>query len=123
MKKSTLVILLLLSVYCEAAKGPGELSFPQCKETLTLNGTGKMVRYFIDMYTVDLYLSRKSREPDKIIESKEAMDIRLNVISGLITPSRMEKAVRDGFNHSTGGHQAPIQTGIDELVRSFWRYI
>ncbi|MDJ0764460.1 MAG: chalcone isomerase family protein [Myxococcota bacterium] len=113
-------ILLTPSAYAREVKGA---NIPETlkagSETLVLNGTGVRSKFFISVYVGCLYLKQKASDAKKIIAADEAMAVRLHIVSNLITPEKMEKITREGFEKSTGGKTAPIKTHIDNFVSTF----
>jgi hypothetical protein len=47
------------------------------------------------------------------------MGIRLEIISGLITAEKMEKATREGFENSTNNNIQPINPRINDFLSVF----
>lgn len=88
-------------------------------EKLVLNGAGVREKYFMDMYVGALYLSRKSSDGNKIISDDETMAITLKIVSTLITSSRMQEAVNEGFVKSTGGNISTIKENVNLFVTFF----
>ncbi len=85
-------------------------------DELVLNGAGVRTRLIIKLYVGSLYTKAKSTDGNAIINADEPMAIRLNIISDLLTRDKMVKALKTGFNSSTGGNTAPIQPQIDQLM-------
>ncbi len=88
-------------------------------ESLTLNGDGIRKKLFISVYNTGLYLGQKSAEAEAIIQNDALMAIRIEIISSLITSSKMEQATREGFEKSTGGNTTPIEQEIDTFIQVF----
>jgi len=86
---------------------------------LVLNGAGVRSKFFLDVYVAALYLPNQMTEASDIIDSDEAMAIRLFITSDMITSKRMADSTRDGFVRSTGGNLAPIETEVEELIKAF----
>lgn len=86
---------------------------------LVLNGAGIREKYFMDMYVGSLYLTSKNSDAKKIISADEPMAITLNIVSGLITSSKMEEAIDEGFKKSTGGNSAAIKDQIAAFTKVF----
>lgn len=83
---------------------------------LSINGGGIREKYFIDLYIGVLYLKEKSSDANKIINSDEAMAIKMRVVSSMVDKENMEEAIRTGFDKSTKNNVAPIQSKIDQLI-------
>ena len=115
MKKLLPIIFALLSLSAMAQNN--RESFPQNitikSQDLQLKGTGTRVRMLMDMYTLGLYIKDVNMDDSAIVSNDEATVIRLNIISRLLTSDKMVKAIQKGFEVSTQGNTASIQTGID----------
>ncbi len=118
----TLVAAALLSVNVLAVE-VGGVQLPESLNTdaqpLSLNGTGVRSKFFMDIYAAGLYLSETSSEATSIISQDKPMALRLHITSGLLSAEKMETATREGFEKSTGGNTAPIQTTIDQFIDTF----
>ncbi len=84
-------------------------------ETL-YNGAGLRKKLFIKLYVGSLYLTTPSTDANAIIDADEAMAIRLNILSDLLTRDKLLSALKEGFDKSTGGNTAPIQPQIDQMI-------
>ena len=80
------------------------------------NGAGLRKKLFIKLYVGSLYLTTPSSDADAIIDADEAMAIRLNILSDLLTRDKLLSALKEGFDNSTGGNTAPIQPQIDQMI-------
>lgn len=89
-------------------------------QNLTLNGAGIREKLWIDLYVGSLYLPKRSTDAQGIIDSKEAGAIKLNIVSGMISSSKMINAVDEGFENSTNKNTAPLKTKIDTF-KSFFK--
>lgn len=96
----------------------GKLNFEG--NSLTLNGAGIREKYFMDMYVGSLYLETKTSDAKTIISANEAMVIKLNIVSGLITSEKMITAVNEGFEKSTGNNTTVLKSKIDKF-KSFFK--
>ncbi len=122
--KNLLILLFLfssLSVFSQTKVGgvelPNEILVKENR--MQLQGAGTRVKLWMDMYAMGLYLSSDMNNAEQIISKDESMGIRLQIISGLITSEKMEKATRDGFKNATKGEIAHIKTEIDEFISVF----
>jgi hypothetical protein len=88
-------------------------------EVLVLNGAGVRTKYFIKAYVGGLYIKQKSGDAGAIINADEAMAIKLQIISKMITSKKMEESTREGFNNSTNGNTAPYKDRIDAFISTF----
>ncbi len=89
------------------------------KVNLTLNGQGTRDKFFIDLYVGGLYIKEKSSDFQTIIDSDEPMNIRLHIVSSLITSEKMENGTREGFIKSTNGNIEPIKEKIESFLAVF----
>ncbi|WP_320017880.1 chalcone isomerase family protein [Labilibaculum manganireducens] len=123
MKKLLTLFLLLSSFYGFSQTRIGGIELPNeliIKEhSLQLKGAGTRVKLWMDMYAMGLYLSKDMNDAGKIITADESMGIRLEIISGLITSEKMEKATRDGFKNATNGEMENIKQEIDDFISVF----
>ncbi|MCB9233537.1 MAG: chalcone isomerase family protein [Bacteroidia bacterium] len=86
---------------------------------LVLNGAGLREKLWIDLYVGSLFLQSKSTNRTQIINDDKPMAIRLQIVSGLITSDKMIAATKEGFEKSTKGNMAPIQSQIDQFIGIF----
>ncbi len=96
-----------------------EKLFKQDDINLILNGQGVRDKFFIDLYVAGLYLKEKSSDFQKIINADEPMNIRLHIVSSLITSQKMEDGTREGFKNSTNGNMEPIKEKIESFLAVF----
>lgn len=87
--------------------------------TATLNGGGIRKKLFFKLYVGGLYLQNKSSDAKAIINADEAMAVKLQITSGMISSENMSEAITEGFEKSTGGNMKPLQAKIDEFVNTF----
>jgi hypothetical protein len=118
----TLISATLLSLSASAVE-IGGVKMPETlsaeSQSLALNGAGVRTKFFMDIYAAGLYLTESSKEASTIVAADQPMALRLHITSGLLSAEKMEKATREGFDKSTGGNTAPIQSTIDEFVAAF----
>jgi hypothetical protein len=95
------------------------LVFTSGENVLILNGAGTRVKYFMDMYVGALYVKSKTKEAQKIIDADESMCIQLQIVSGLITSEKMNEAVDEGFEKSSKGNLASLQSKINQFKAVF----
>lgn len=128
MKKTTLLLLFAFSIVSNinAQKMIGGVALPntiQGKTTdnvrLVLNGGGIREKLWLDMYIGGLYLKTKSKDPDKITKADETMAIKLHIVSGLITSSKMISAINEGFEKSTKNNTTPLKAKITKFTGAF----
>jgi hypothetical protein len=88
-------------------------------QNLTLNGAGVREKMFMDMYVGSLYVTKKSTDGNSVSSANEAMAIKLNIVSGLISSEKMTTAITEGFENSTGKKTAPLKAKIDKFKGFF----
>ena len=114
MKKILLVFALLFSVNLATAQTTvGDVTLPN-KVTLSgadlqLNGAGMREKFWIDLYVGGLYVQTKSADANTIINADEPMAIKLHIVSGMVSQSKMVGAVKEGFEKSTVGVATPAE--------------
>lgn len=86
---------------------------------LQLNGAGTRSKFFIDLYVGSLYVPKAQHDGNTVVDADEPQAITLHIISDMITSDRMTEATMEGFEASTGGDMAPIQSEIDQLMSVF----
>ena len=88
-------------------------------ESIILNGGGVRKKLFFKLYVGGLYLTKKQSNADAIINADEAMAVKLEITSGMISSENMSEAISEGFTKSTGGVVAPLQSKIDKFIDTF----
>ena len=68
-------------------------------QSLNLNGAGIRKKLFIKLYVGSLYTASGSGAASDIVNADEAMAIRLNMLSDLLTRKKMVDALNDGFKN------------------------
>ena len=105
------IIILMVFVIC------GNVSFAQTKvgdvtlpntvtlsnEEMNLNGAGMREKMWIDLYAGGLYVQTKSSDGNTVINADAPMAMKLHIVSGMVSQSKMIGAVTDGFKNSTTG--------------------
>lgn len=86
---------------------------------ISLNGGGIRKKLFFKLYVGGLYLQNKSSDAKAIIDADEAMAVKLQITSGMISSENMSEAINEGFDNSTGGNVAPIKDKISKFVDTF----
>ncbi|MBW2962524.1 chalcone isomerase family protein [Mesonia aestuariivivens] len=121
-------VLLVLMVFCvigftQAQKEVAGITIPVQENfgeyNLTLNGAGVREKLWIDLYAGALYLSSASSDANKILNSEEAMAVKLHIVSNLISSKKMIDAVEEGFENSTNGNTAPLKSKIEKFITFF----
>lgn len=120
-KKLLPLLLLLLSILSltsiNAADIPSTMEYQGAK--LMLNGHGSRVKMFMKVYENSLYLLSSSSNAEEIMNKDEAMAIRIDVTSSLVTVNTMKKALNEGLVKSTDNNTGPIMKEIDQLTSTF----
>lgn len=86
---------------------------------LVLNGTGIRTKFLMNIYIGALYLKAKGSNGAAIAAADEPMNVRLHIVSSLITPERMAENTRDGFAKSSGGNVGPYRAGMETFISTF----
>jgi len=87
--------------------------------TLTKNGQGTRIIFFMKVYEGSLYLDSKSSNAEEIINLDAPMAIRIDVTSTLVTADAMKKALSEGLDKSTNNKTDSISNEILQLSSSF----
>lgn len=122
MLNKSLVVALIFALFMTPAlaKTVGGVEFPETvvygQSTLTLNGTGLRKKLFIKLYAAGLYLESANQNGAAIISDDKTQSLSLTIISGFISSEKMEAAVVEGFQNSTSGNIAELQTRIDTFT-------
>lgn len=90
---------------------------------LVLNGGGLREKLWIDLYVGALYLTNKSSDAAKVMAADEPMNIRLHIVSGLITSEKMIDAVDEGFTKAAGDKRSSLEPRISEFKNAFMEEI
>ncbi|MCB9481683.1 MAG: chalcone isomerase family protein [Desulfobacteraceae bacterium] len=88
-------------------------------KNMVLNGAGLRKKAFIKVYACGLYLNEKSSDANAIINADDPMAIRLVITTGLVSKEKMQSAMTEGFEASTNGNQAALQSQIDAFNKCF----
>ncbi|RZS90713.1 chalcone isomerase family protein [Aquimarina brevivitae] len=120
MKKLIFLIAITIGVSTQAQVQVGDAVLPKKVtfngEELTINGAGIREKFFFDIYAGGLYLKKKSKNGNEIASLDETMAIKLHILSGMMSRSKMEGALRDGFDKSTNGNTKAIDKRINKFV-------
>jgi Chalcone isomerase-like len=125
MKKLILMAQILLFSFSATAQDqfeqdgvilPRTLSFEKTK--LELNGFGTRSKLWVDVYVQALYLTRLSQDPKEILEGDITMAVRLQILSELVTSSKLSKSLNKGLRKSVGDEMMlKLKTEIDALEK------
>ena len=123
MKKLLAIVFLFTCIAADAQYAIGGVKIPYAFKTeegvLLLNGAGIREKYFLDLYVGALYLKNKETDARKIYEANESMSIRLHIVSGMISSSKMNAATDEGFHKSTNGNTGPLSEKIKQFKAVF----
>ena len=100
-----------------AAEIPSDMEYQDTK--LILNGHGTRIKFFMKVYETSLYLGSANNNAEEIMNKDDAMAIRIDVTSSLVTVDAMKDALNDGLEKSTGNNTGPIMKEIDQLTSTF----
>lgn len=125
MKKSTLFLLMLFiginTVFAQKVLNgvtlPPKLGFAETVREFA--GAGVRQEFFVRAYVFGLYMKEKSTDPNVIINSDQAMSVRLQMTSSLLSSKLMEEKIREGFNKSLDGKIEPYREMIDIICGIF----
>ena len=87
--------------------------------TLTKNGQGTRIIFFMKVYEGSLYLETKNSNAEEIVNMDAPMAIRIDVTSTMVTAEAMKKALSEGLEKSTGNNTDAISKEIIQLSSSF----
>jgi hypothetical protein len=87
--------------------------------TITKNGQGTRIIFFMKVYEGSLYLETKNSNAEEIVNMDAPMAIRIDVTSTIVTADAMKKALSEGLEKSTGNNTDPISKEIIQLSSSF----
>ena len=123
---SSCVLSAALTIAVSAAHADVELKGVSVPEevtfsghTMVLNGVGVRTRFFVDAYVAALYLPEASSDPDGILASGSPLDIRVTIISDMVTAERFAESAMDGFVRSTHGDLGPIHPQVNTMIETF----
>ncbi len=117
------IIALMMTLPSEAQVTINGVTLPATlkagDQTISLNGGGIRKKLFFKLYVGGLYLANKSGDAKAIINADEAMAVKLQITSGMISSENMSEAINEGFEKSTGGNVAPLKDKISKFVDTF----
>ena len=108
-------VFLALPIY--GADTPDQIEYQG--STMTKNGQGTRIIFFMKVYEGSLYLETKSANAQDIINLDAPMAIRIDVSSQMVTADAMKKALSEGLEKSTGNKTDSIMKEINQLSSSF----
>lgn len=117
--KWLLLLAALLHLPAQAAKVAGKSlddTISIGEQTTSYQGAGVRKKLFIKLYVGSLYLASPTTDAASIVDADEAMAIRLDILSDLLTRKKLVEALDEGFDKSTGGNTQAIQPQIDQML-------
>ena len=99
------------------ADAPAQIEYQG--NTLTKNGQGTRIIFFMKVYEGSLYLETKNSNAEEIVNMDAPMAIRIDVTSTMVTAEAMKKALSEGLEKSTGNNTGAISKEIIQLSSSF----
>lgn len=87
--------------------------------SLTLNGGGIRKKAFFKLYVAGLYLEKKTKNAEAVVNDDKPMAVRLQITSSMINSDNMTVAINEGFEKSLKGNVAPLKKEIDSFVATF----
>ena len=112
-----LILSIFLTSTSLGAVVPDEIQYQG--NTLTKNGQGTRIIFFMKVYEGSLYLETKSSNAEEIISMDAPMAIRIDVTSTIVTADAMKQALSEGLEKSTGKNTDSISKEIIQLSSSF----
>ena len=113
------VTILLVSADVEVSDVNYKSNEKFLDQDYVLNGVGIRDKWFLDLYTIGLYVKNKSTDGSVILDSDANKYVRIVIVSGLITADRFNKGLDDGFEKSTQGNTDPIKGEIAKVRKGF----
>ena len=108
---------IFLSSPSFGADAPGQIEYQG--NTITKNGQGTRIIFFMKVYEGSLYLETKNSNAEEIVNMDAPMAIRIDVTSTIVTADAMKKALGEGLEKSTGNNTGAISKEIIQLSSSF----
>jgi hypothetical protein len=87
--------------------------------TITKNGQGTRIIFFMKVYEGSLYLETKNSNAEEIVNLDAPMAIRIDVISSIVTADAMKRALSEGLEKSTSNNTDPIRNEMEQLSSVF----
>ena len=112
-----LILGIFLTTPSLGAFAPDEVQYQG--NTLTKNGQGTRIIFFMKVYEGSLYLETQSSNAEEIVNMDAPMAIRIDVTSTMVTADAMKQALNEGIKKSTGNNTDPISKEIIQLSTSF----
>jgi len=125
MKNILVVFLTIFSLnFASAQTQVGAVTLPNTVnfggEELALNGAGVRKKAMVlKLYSGGLYLATPSSDANNVINSGDAMAIKLHITSRFVSSDAMKDAVADGFDASMDGNTSALSSEIEKFVSFF----
>ncbi|WP_271782943.1 chalcone isomerase family protein [Aquimarina algiphila] len=114
------ILITIISTSVSAQTKVGDVTLPDNVkfngEDLAINGAGTREKFIFDIYVGALYLKKKSSSASTIAKTDETMAIKLHIVSGMMSRSKMANALRDGFKKSTNGKTEKLNSRIEKFI-------
>jgi hypothetical protein len=108
---------ILITLPSFGADAPDQIEYQG--NTITKNGQGTRIIFFMKVYEGSLYLETKNSNAEEIVNMDAPMAIRIDVTSTMVTADAMKKALNEGLEKSTGNNTGAISKEIIQLSSSF----
>ena len=112
-----LILGIFLTSPSLGAVAPDQIKYQG--NTITKNGQGTRIIFFMKVYEGSLYLETKNSNAKEIVNMDAPMAIRIDVTSTMVTADAMKKALSEGLEKSTGNNTGAISKEIIQLSSSF----
>ena len=112
-----LILGIFLTSPSLGAVAPDQIEYQG--NTITKNGQGTRIIFFMKVYEGSLYLETQSSNAEEIVNMDAPMAIRIDVTSTMVTADAMKQALNEGIKKSTGNNTDPISKEIIQLSSSF----
>jgi Chalcone isomerase-like len=111
---------LLFSFHANSQTKIGGIVMPNVmkvgEQYLKMNGGGVRQKYWIDLYVGVLYVTNKTSDANTVMSADEPMAIKMRIVSGMVSNSKLEDALRDGIDKSTGGNIDPVKERMEKMI-------
>lgn len=118
-----ILIVVVTAIWANAQVTVGDVKLPSTFKVgdaeLKYNGGGIRKKLFIDVYVAGLYLKATAKDGSAIAKANEPQNMRIAIVSSLVTSEKFIESTKEGFQKSTGGNTKPIQGKIDQFLKIF----
>lgn len=85
---------------------------------LELNGFGTRSKLWLDVYVQALYVTQLSQDAKEILEGNTRMAVRLQILSSMVSSSKLSKSLNKGLKKSVGDEMMmKLKPEIDALEK------